>query len=100
MKVKTVKFRCARSLKQAIQLSPVIRDEDKVYKENRLPSGERKNRIVKYLKKHVSITTKETKLLNECTKETALKDLKELMEENKILSVGNGRSSLYIRAYE
>lgn len=39
-------------------------------------------------------------LHNHCSKQKALQDLKELVEEGQLLQVGNGRTVMYIRAYK
>ncbi|MCD8043654.1 MAG: hypothetical protein LUH10_11385 [Tannerellaceae bacterium] len=101
MKVKTVKYRCSRSLRQKVELFPLIRDEERDCRKKRVfTSLQRKNRILAYVKKHVSITTRIARALNDSTKKQALEDIKELVDEKKILSIGSGRSTLYIKAYD
>ncbi|MCD8179022.1 MAG: HU family DNA-binding protein [Tannerellaceae bacterium] len=101
VKVKTVKYRCSRSLRRKVELFPLIRVEERDCRKKRVFTPlQRKNRILAYVKKHVSITTRIARALNDSTKKQALEDIKALIDEKKILSIGSGKSTLYIKPYD
>ncbi len=97
VEVKTVGFRCAKSLKNKLRYASV--SKKKSLKIVRIPPEQRKSNILEYLQRNISITTKEAQDLNHCSKPLALADIHALMEEGKILSVGAKRNTLYIRPY-
>ena len=62
------------------------------------PEAERKARIMSYLESHYSILSSTCAQLNGCSRYLALKDLKGLMEEGKIVSLGSRNTAQYAAA--
>jgi len=100
VKVKTVGFRCAKSLRKEIRDIPLQRDPDKHLYMHRMPVEERKAQILSLLEEDISFTTHDVRKLNHCSKIQALADIKELLEEKKIISTGKGKNVLYLRPYK
>lgn len=61
---------------------------------------ERKERIMDYILRNNSISSSTCIRHNHCSKQRALQDLKEMVEEGKLLQVGNARTVMYIRSYQ
>ncbi|MCD7938509.1 MAG: DeoR family transcriptional regulator, partial [Tannerellaceae bacterium] len=97
VKVKSVGFRCNKKLRRAIQDVPLERV--KHVKAARVKPHERENKILAYLKEHVSISIKEVMRLNHYCRERARKDINKLLEEKKIIKIGGGNQVLYILPY-
>lgn len=60
-----------------------------------IPEKKRKENILKYIESENTISTSECRSINGCSQYLALKDLKELLKEGKILRLGKRRNSQY-----
>ncbi|MDR2810069.1 MAG: HU family DNA-binding protein [Tannerellaceae bacterium] len=82
-----VVFRCSKELKRQLEGMSFERSGEGSRLKTR-PEAKRKARILAYLENHHTILTSTCRTLNNCSKYLALKDLKELQEEGKILLLG------------
>lgn len=57
--------------------------------------NERQKKAIEYLKENKKISRSEYVELTECSERTALRDLKELMDENIVVRRGSGRGTYY-----
>lgn len=94
---KSVNFRCSKEITDRLTVMRVERKpgSSKPVKYN---SEERKNRILEFFNKHDTIMSSDCIGINECTRYLALKDLKELMAENKIIKEGYRKIAVYMLA--
>lgn len=94
----SVSFRCANSLKEQIReagLELVKKD-----KQQKLTPEERAENILSHVKAQMSVNCSTSMRINHCTRYTALNDLKELMDAGKLIRIGHGKQTTYIRPYE
>lgn len=87
-------FRCSKELKNKLRYMKVER-EDQPSGIQVIPEKKRKENILKYIEGENTISTSECRSINGCSQYLALKDLKELLEEGKILRLGKRRNSQY-----
>lgn len=93
----SVAFRCAPSLK--IQIREAEIEETKRKKKEILAVDQRKENILEYVNKKISINSTTCMRINNCNRYTALKDLQEMVDEGKLIIAGSGKLTLYIRPY-
>lgn len=95
--INSVAFRCAPTLKQKLReakLESVRKPETPLL----LPEIRLKN-ILMAVEQQLSINTTTCMQLNSCTRYLALEDLKKLVLTGRLIAVGQGRQTLYIRPY-
>ena len=94
VKFHKVVFRCSKELKNELRYMKVERADEpsrlKGYTEEK-----RKANILAYIEKNDTISTFLCRSLNGCSKYTALKDLKTLQEEGKIVRLGYRANAQY-----
>lgn len=94
IRFKNVNFRCSSTMKSALHTMKLERKRaDK--KESKTPE-QRQQQILKDLQTNRSITASRCMAINQCSRDTALSDLKKLIIDNKIEKLGSGRSVLYL----
>ncbi|MCD7850366.1 MAG: hypothetical protein LUH63_11880 [Parabacteroides sp.] len=93
----SVAFRCAPSLK--IQIREAEIEELKRKKKEILGEDKRKENILDYVNKNMSINSSACMRISLCNRYTALKDLQELVDARKLIVTGNGKLTIYIRPY-
>ncbi|MDR2118959.1 MAG: HU family DNA-binding protein [Tannerellaceae bacterium] len=92
-----VAFRCSGELRRRLRGMKFERAERENGMQN-LTDSERKENILNYIYIHRAISTSICRGLNHCTGYRALKDLKELQAEGKIVSTGPARIAQYTLA--
>lgn len=93
----SVAFRCAPSLKEQVREAELVHVKTK---KKEMPDEEvRKATILNYVNSRISINSSTCIAINHCSKYTALKDLTNLTAEGRLIAIGSGRSTLYIRPY-
>lgn len=97
VQIDTVSYRCSPCLKKEIRKAPL--EEIKRESGPKLSAEQRKENILQYIRKHVSINGKICMHINRCTRYVALNDLKKLVEEQKLIMTGNGKQQIYILPY-
>lgn len=94
VKFNKVVFRCANDLKKELKYMKVERANEpsrlKVYTPEK-----RKANILAYIADNNTISTLECRSLNRCTKYIALKDIRELLQEGKIVRLGYRSNAQY-----
>lgn len=96
--VDSVSFRCATSLKKQVREAGL---ETKKKDKKEMPAeSTRKKNILAYVSKNMSISSTVCMETNHCSRYVALKDLRELVESEKLIETGSGRTTVYIRPYE
>ena len=89
-----VVFRCSKELRRSLKYMEIARaDEDSRIKG--LSPVKRKMNILEYLQKNGTISSSECRGLNGCSKYMALKDLKDLLQEGKIVRLGFRANAQY-----
>lgn len=97
IQVDTVSYRCSPALKKEIRKARL----EEVKRENgiKLAPLQRKENILWYVKKNISINCKICMEINGCTRYTALEDLKSLVAKEQLLQIGEGRQRMYLLPY-
>lgn len=95
--IDTISYRCSPSLKKEIRKARL----EEIKRETHPPfsPAERKENIEAYIRKNISINCKTCTDINKCTRYAALQDLKELVDEKRLLQVGKGKQHIYILPY-
>lgn len=91
---KSVNFRCSSTMKSAL-FSMKLTRKTTPKKEIKSPE-QRQQQILNYLTSNRTITSGRCITLNQNSRDTALADLKKLIEDGKIEKLGAGRSVLYM----
>lgn len=94
---KSVNFRCSKRITERLRRMHVERKPGSS-KPCKYSSEERKKKIMQYLEKNTNIMSSDCMGLNECSRYMALKDLKELIAENKIVMQGFRKVAVYVLA--
>lgn len=94
----TVGFRCATSLKEAVREAGL--EMVKQQKKTLPDTDERKMNILAHVNKNVSINCSTAMAINNSNRYLALNDLKELVEEEKLIRTGGSRQTVYIWPYK
>lgn len=94
---KSVNFRCSKEITERLRNMKVERKPGSS-KPVKYTVEERKEKILKYLGKHETVMSSECMGINECTRYLALKDLKELIAEKKIVKEGYRKVVVYMLA--
>lgn len=89
-----VNFRCAKALRSKLQSMKMERSTDGSRLKG-FSSDKRKQHILAYLEREGTISTYICRSINGCSKYLALKDLKELIDEGKIIRLGKKENSQY-----
>lgn len=97
IQIDTVSYRCSPTLKKEIRKARL--EEIKRENTNKLISSQRKENILWYVQKNISINCKICMEINNCTRYTALEDLKELVAEQQLLQTGKGKQRMYLLPY-
>ena len=92
---KSVNFRCSKEITERLRSMKVERKPGSS-KPVKYTVEERKEKILKYLGKHETVMSSECMGINECTRYLALKDLKELIAEKKIVKEGYRKVVVYM----
>lgn len=96
---KSVNFRCSKEITDRLTVMRVERKPGSS-KPVKYTDEERKARIMQHFEKHDTIMSSDCMGMNECTRYLALKDLKELMAEKKIVKEGYRKIAVYMLAKE
>lgn len=96
---KSVNFRCSKEITDRLTVMRVERKPGSS-KPVKYTAEERKARIIQHFEKHDTIMSSDCMGINECTRYLALKDLKELMDEKKIVKEGYRKIAVYMLAKE
>jgi len=94
IRFKTVRFRCCKSIKKrlrSMEFEPLPQDQ----RYGGYPADERKEKILKYLRKKEVISSSYCMGINRCSRYMALKDLSELIAEGKIVKLGYSKFVVY-----
>lgn len=94
---KSVNFRCSKEITERLRSMKVERKPGSS-KPVKYTVEVRKEKILKYLGKHETVMSSECMGINECTRYLALKDLKELIAEKKIVKEGYRKVVVYMLA--
>lgn len=94
---KSVNFRCSKEITERLRGMKVERKPGSS-KPPKYTAEKRKNHILKYLEKHKTIMSSDCMGLNECSRYMALKDIKELIAEKKIIKEGYRKVVVYMLA--
>lgn len=94
---KSVNFRCSKEITDRLRCLRVERKPGSS-KPVKYTAEERKKRILEFLDKHDTIMSSDCIGINECTRYLALKDLKDLMNEKKIVREGYRKIAVYMLA--
>lgn len=94
---KSVNFRCSKEITERLRSMNVERKPGSS-KPAKYTAEERKRKILKHLERHETIMSSECMGINECTRYLALKDLKELIAEKKIVKEGYRKVVVYMLA--
>lgn len=96
---KSVNFRCSKEITDRLTVMRVERKPGSS-KPVKYTAEDRKARIIQHFEKHDTIMSSDCMGINECTRYLALKDLKELMDEKKIIKEGYRKIAVYMLAKE
>lgn len=96
---KSVNFRCSKEITDRLTVMRVERKPGSS-KPVKYTAEDRKARIIQHFEKHDTIMSSDCMGINECTRYLALKDLKELMDEKKIVKEGYRKIAVYMLAKE
>lgn len=96
VKFNKVVFRCASELKNELRFMKVER-ADEPSRLKGYPSEKRKANILTYIDNNDTISTQECRSINGCSKHLALKDIRELLQEGKIVRLGYRSNAQYTR---
>lgn len=94
---KSVNFRCSKEITDRLTVMRVERKPGSS-KPVKYTAEDRKARIIQHFEKHDTIMSSDCMGINECTRYLALKDLKELMDEKKIVKEGYRKIAVYMLA--
>lgn len=94
---KSVNFRCSKEITERLRSMKVERKPGSS-KPAKYTTEERKEKILKYLEGHETVMSSDCMGINECTRYLALKDLKELIAEKKIVKEGYRKIVVYMLA--
>lgn len=94
---KSVNFRCSKEITERLRCMDVERKPGSS-KPAKYTTEERKDKILKYLERHETIMSSDCMGINECTRYLALKDIKELIAEKKIIKEGYRKIAVYMLA--
>lgn len=94
---KSVNFRCSKEITDRLTVMRVERKPGSS-KPVKYTAEDRKARIIQHFEKHDTIMSSDCMGINECTRYLALKDLKELMDEKKIIKEGYRKIAVYMLA--
>ena len=89
-----IHFRGCKRLKNQLKALDLERDTDA--RATRYSPEQRKGRMLMALKEKEYYTAAQYMRLNECNRNTAIRDLKELIEIGKIKKLGYGKAVLYV----
>ncbi|MDL2265400.1 HU family DNA-binding protein [Parabacteroides sp. OttesenSCG-928-G07] len=91
---KTVKFRCSKKIKKALRPMKFERlpKEDRMLS---LPDKQRKENILHFLKTQPVITSSYCMAINQCSRYLALKDIQDLLKEQRLEKLGFGKNIMY-----
>ncbi|MCL3853718.1 HU family DNA-binding protein [Parabacteroides sp. GYB001] len=94
--IDSVSFRCATSLKEQVREAGL----ELVKKTNteKLPQEQRLENIMAEVEKNKCINRSACMKLNHCSQFMALNDLKQLINSNKLIQIGGGKQTMYIRS--
>lgn len=96
VKFNKVVFRCSNDLKNELRFMKVER-ADEPSRLKGYPSEKRKANILTYIDNNDTISTQECRSINGCSKYLALKDIRELLQEGKIMRLGYRSNAQYTR---
>jgi len=91
---KTVKFRCCKNIKEKLRwmhFEPVPKED----RYSGLSPERRRRNILNYLSRRNVVQSSDCMAINNCSRYMAIKDLKALMEEGKIIRLGHKKSAMY-----
>lgn len=94
VKFNKVVFRCANDLKKELKYMKVERANEPSRLKAYTPE-KRKANILAYIAGNNTISTLECRSVNHCTKYIALKDIRELLQEGKIVRLGYRSNAQY-----
>lgn len=97
VQIDTISYRCAPSLKKAIRKARLEEVKREILPP--LSSAQRKENIEAYVRKNISINCKTCMDMNRCTRYAALQDLKELVDEQRLIQAGKGKQRMYLLPY-
>ena len=94
--IDSVSFRCATSLKEQVREAGL----ELVKKTNteKLPQEQRLKNIMTEVEENKCINRSTCMKLNRCNQFIALNDLKQLINSNKLIQIGGGKQTMYIRS--
>ena len=94
--IDSVSFRCATSLKEQVREAGL----ELVKKTNteKLPQEQRLKNIMTEVEENECINRSTCMKLNRCNQFIALNDLKQLINSNKLIQIGGGKQTMYIRS--
>lgn len=90
-----VHFRGSKKLKE--QLKPILLERDPEAGTTCYTPEKRKERFFKLLEENEYVTCAQYMRLNACNRTTAVRDLGELIQEEKIKRLGSGKAVLYVK---
>ena len=93
----TVSFRCATSLKDQVREAGL--EQVKKAKTEKLTQEQRLENIMKEVNKNRCINTGTCVQINHYSRFMALNDLKLLIDRNKLVQIGRGKQTMYIRSF-
>ena len=93
----TVSFRCATSLKEQVREAGL--EQVKKAKTEKLTQEQRLENIMKEVNKNRCINTGTCVQINHYSRFMALNDLKLLIDSNKLVQIGRGKQTMYIRSF-
>lgn len=91
----TVSFRCATSLKEQVREAGL--ELVKKTKTEKLTQEQRWENIMKEVTENKCINRSTCMRINQCSRFMALNDLKQLMDCNRLVQIGNGKQTMYIQ---
>lgn len=94
IRFKSVNFRCSKEITERLRSMKVERKPGSS-KPAQYTEEERKNNILRFLRKHDVFMSSDCMGLNECSRYMALKDIKELIAEKKIVKLGYRKVAVY-----
>lgn len=99
IRFKSVNFRCSKEITDRLACMRVERKPGSS-QPMKYTSEERKKKILQFLESHETIMSSDCMGINECTRYLALKDLKELIAEKKIVKEGFRKIAVYVLSKE
>ena len=89
-----VNFRCAQELKDKLSTMEVTRAQSVTVPN--LSQAEKELRLKKHFEQKLNLTTTEYMNLTYCSRQKALKELKSLVQEDKITKIGSKNATQYL----